>query len=480
MEQRTMIAAPNDACNTSATPRAKRHLAAVEGPNRTLDRRTSNYLVQYVELGLPPKPDTRPEPKRRLLGYGLKPGPAQLYSALVQLLGDEFDGKKGHYDPHQRVNASYLSQRYGWTYDQVESWTRSLEKPWPCPHCERGHALLRVQRGKRGASHHYSLVRCQDLPDDSCLALDDALPKPRARTGGASPSLEDAKPDTTPDPARELPLPLEDQRVLVINAIARFHRIDLTHDDVIAIATAASGYDTVADYEATTLSSVTASRMLGISVRDAVAGASANSETSPSSTQNATALKVSEKADTFSVPPERNDGSPTDPAALPDDVRTWAQNRILDFARRVEPFTTPRAAKKILDDLLLPAIAAQGKTTAKSLVDEIHRILTDPRIAGSTATQSGPNKPIAMLRNGIADGWIWHTYDHADADASLWNKIWGRMPRKKRDAAVTEIRRHLESREPLDYQRLNNLGIGKAPFVRYAVERVRRELKNEP
>jgi hypothetical protein len=449
-----------------ATPK---HLTAVPSPERVTDRRDARYIPKYVELTLPPIVDDQPNAKRRLRGYGLKAGPADLYSAIIELLGTPLDGKRGNFSPRDPVNASYLRKRYGWTYDQIAAWTKHLVRPQPCPHCERGHALLHVHRAKHGGSYHYALIRCQDLSDDGCIPHADARPAPRKRTG-APPGRQPAK---TPAPAQIELLPpvavieiaslnLDDPRAHIVAGIARLYAIDLSVGAATTIAqhAAAAGAATAAEYEAALLR-LTASAGLAktsvnnldpAAIQSIIAAAPLQMTAAPEPATTLPSVKVSEKPDTFT----------TD---------AWDINRCLELARRAEPRTTIQTAVRYRDEIV-GMLRKHGVHDPRTIEDEVARILTDPRIVGPLDRPQ--RTPFRLIRAAIRDPEPWIlTPAHLDDGSGQLARAYAALPIGKREAIERLIADHLAG-ESLDFQRLAALGISSKQMIAFVVQRGQR------
>jgi hypothetical protein len=463
-----------------------KHLTAVPSPKRVTDRREARFVPKYVEFSLPPAVDDRPNAKRRILGYGLKTGPADLYSAIIELLGTPLDGKRGDFTPRDPVNASYLRKRYGWTYDQIGAWTRQLEKPQPCPHCERGHALLRVHRPKHGGSYRYELVRCQELSDDACVAYDDARPVPRKRTGALpgrqstkrtssqlellAPEKVSEKPDTFPPPAEPAaevePIANDDPRVQIVVGIARFHALELRDDVAIVIAqhAAAAGATTAAEYEAAVLRLTATAGIAQKSINDLDAIAI-------QSTIAAAPLQITSQLDQTTTP------SPPKVSGFSDTSGTlaWDINRCLELARRSEPRTTVATATRYRDEIVA-MLQKHGIRDPRNIEDEVARILTDHRIVGKP--DEPQRTPFRFIRGAIRDGeklnetpWIL-TPAHLDDGSGQLARAYAKLPIGQREAIERIICDHLAG-DPLDFKRLGALGVSSKQMTRFVVERVR-------
>jgi hypothetical protein len=448
-----------------ATPK---HLTAVPPPKRVTDRRDARFIPKYVELTLPPNVDDQPNAKRRIRGYGLKAGPADLYSAIIELLGTPLDGKRGTFSPRDPVNASYLRKRYGWTYDQIAAWTKHLVRPQPCPHCERGHALLHVHRAKHGGSYRYALIRCQDLSDDRCIPHADARPTPRKRTG-ALPGRQPAKTSTPTQtellppvagPVTDIaPLTLDDPRAHVVAGIARLHAIDLSAGaaTIIAQHAAEAGAATAADYEAALLRLTASAGIAKTSVNDLgpaairsiIAAAPLQMTAAPEPPTILPDVKVSEKPDTFI----------TD---------AWDINRCLELARRAEPRTTIETAVRYRDEIV-GMLRKHGVRDPRTIEDEMARILTDPRIVGPLDRPQ--RTPFRLIRAAIRDPDPWIlTPAHLDDGSGQLARAYAALPIGKREAIERLIADHLAG-EPLDFQRLAELGISSKQMIAFVVQR---------
>jgi hypothetical protein len=453
-----------------------RHLAAVSAPRKTLDRRAQSFVPVYTELFR----STRDVNGR--VGYGLSGNVAVFFSVLIHLQGSPADGRRqsrSELDGKERFSARTLSageltRTYGWTYDEIQSWAENCSAPHACPHCERAHPLLQVER-RTGHRNRYAIVRCQDLADDDCVPIaltarakrvptgaadpaarflrDDpqaTLPFDSPVTLGKSPKVTDAEPSRTIGQTPTVRTPLAAQsvaagsssaaqiepetdleaRVMVLRGFAKLQAARIDSESLAAIATLVEEPEELLS----TLIYVFASASISkIAITPAYVTEALLKRAAPQKT-----------------PEHETRGS------------EWATNRLLELARLREPSTSYAQARTMRDEIYARCLdhTDGGATEAE---DELSRIVTDPRICGAHG-KDAPKSAIAMIRDGLKKGWLWIPAQDDDGTGPLERAFERLSPGDQREVEL--IFRSSEG-GVLNYARLNKHRIGSKSMIAY-------------
>jgi hypothetical protein len=487
-----------------------RHLTAVGRQGLFLDRRSQPFVPVYLEFVTSPKSD-RP-------GYGLSGSVAVFYSVLLYLTGTPADGRRqsrGEMEHKDRFvkrspSAGGLSKTYGWTYDQIDSWSRACAAPRSCPHCQRAHPLLRIER-RNGKKNTYVIVRCQDVSDDDCLptALVDRAKRPP--TGAADPKTRTLRDDPrvglpgfdgllTPAP------PMADLAAAAIKTVGERPKVSASNADagIAPAAGAAAGLAGQTPFNGA--QTVGQSPRVGSRVDNtgasAIAGRTRVLEgfaiiervSVPQEAVAAIAAIVEEPADLYSsliavlaaasiehcaitadfasaiLAQRRVAQAQLEPskdiarAGTTSPTIDWATQRIYELAVKREKNTTLGRARAYHAEFYEHCLAHTGGDPVKA-ESELARVLTDPRCCGYMGKEP-PTKPIAMIRSGFRDGWIWIDAASDDGSGQL-ARAFERSLSLERQAEVERIFRANAAGEPLDYGRLREHRITSRSMITY-------------
>ncbi len=483
------------------TKQPQRHLTSVESPQRFLDRRPQPFIPVYAELFRAGR-DTAGRD-----GYALPGSVAVFYSVIVYLQGSPTDGRRrsrAETDGLERfsprtVGAGDLSRMYGWSYDEIQSWAETCAVARACPHCERGHALLEIDR-RVGKRNRYRLVRCQDLSDEQCCSLQAVARKKRQATGAADPKRRQSREDAQ----QSLPFASRlDETMLAAETLGESPRVGTSEAALPALAATGIPVGTLGKSPRVSVDSRTD---LGRSAAD-----DSTSRSVPASVDEAKMMvlrgfaalqRIDASAETLAViaravdEPEELLNALVFTVALASiehvpicpslaqaamDRRTersvepsenvrgsdWADNRILELARRVEPHTTTAQVSSMSGEFQAQCLAHAGGDNAEA-AKLLQRILTDPRICGAPGCDP-PLKPLALLRDGFRKGWIW-TEAHQDDGSAPLARAYERLNPGDRHE-VERIFRNRSEGASLDIARLRKHKITSKAMIGYLARR---------
>ncbi|TAM73307.1 hypothetical protein EPN44_14345 [bacterium] len=408
----------------------------------------------------------------------LGPGPKQLYSLLVRLLGDEEDGRRRDprkETPYIQPTQSYLAQRLGASRDEIQSWSERLKDPHACAWCGYAHALLVTSRPYPGAKTGYRLVKCRDVaasqrlpivprakravvrPQDratkaqlslgvgSATAEEACGKTPHARQEvGARPALGDAARGKSPHASAGL-----SRRALMLQLVAEeMHGVSVP-GEMLEVIAEQEAFDAgeLEQLLIRVLSAASIERVpltVELAQRVLEGAGDAEGREGDSHGSDRAALLAEEHAEQVRMP----DGIP---------------GRLLLLARRREPGTTPAAMERLYTAEIYPACMRHvdgDRRAAEALALEL---VEDPRVARA------PN-PVGTLRLGVREGWLLRPAWQDDGTGAL-ERAYQRLPAGARAAAEELLREHSRG-AALPREKLRALGVSSSGMIAMVKRRI--------